>query len=202
MIGRTFGRLTVLEFAGVVSARRMWKVRCICGTERVVAGGNLRSGGSQSCGCLKNELAAARLYKGYDTRSSEYKSWSHLRDRCNNPRNRDYLDYGGRGISYPKEWDDFGQFLADVGPKPWPGAEIERVKNDESYSKSNCRWATRKEQNRNKRNTLWVLLNGKKMSLAEAVEITGTNYDTIRSRIVRGHVIGHGITLPKKDYNK
>lgn len=197
MVGKVFGRLTVIAAAGHRKAVRLYLVRCQCGVEKTVDGSNLRWGTTKSCGCLHKDNLRARLSKGSDTATSEYRTWSRLRDRCNNPRNRDYPGYGGRGIGYHSSWESYACFLADVGYKPFPGAELERIDNDKGYSADNCRWATRTEQNRNKRNTRWVLLQGRKISLAEAAETVEVNYSTLLSRIARGHNVGHGITLPE-----
>lgn len=198
LTGQKFGRWTILSLAGKSArGKSLWQAVCECGTSRSVEGSNLRSGGSRSCGCLKDDLARIRLSKGFDTSSSEYKSWYHFKERCNNPNNKDYASYGGRGISYQKSWDVYANFLKDMGPKPVPGLELERKNNNKNYTKANCRWASRKEQNRNKRNTRWVLLNRRKISLAEAAELVGQDYSKLITRIRRGQSIGYGITLPK-----
>lgn len=79
-----------------------------------------------------------------------YSSWAHMKERCRNPRCKDYPNYGGRGISYCKRWEQFENFLADMG-EPLPGLTLDRKNNNRGYSKSNCRWATRKQQSINQR---------------------------------------------------
>lgn len=84
-------------------------------------------------------------------RAPEYNSWAKMLDRCRNPKSPDYKNYGGRGINVCDAWADFAKFLEDMGPRPSPGHSIERVNNDEGYSPSNCVWATREVQARNRR---------------------------------------------------
>jgi hypothetical protein len=83
--------------------------------------------------------------------SPSYKSWWNMRNRCNNPKNKDYARYGGRGIKVDPAWDDFHQFIEDVGEKPSPQHSIDRINNDGNYEPGNVRWATRQEQTHNSR---------------------------------------------------
>ena len=84
-------------------------------------------------------------------RTREYETWVSMRDRCRNPNNKRYENYGGRGIRICKRWDDFANFLADMGERPSPQHSLDRINNDGSYRPSNCRWATRSQQRRNRR---------------------------------------------------
>ncbi|KAF0156275.1 MAG: hypothetical protein FD189_1080 [Elusimicrobia bacterium] len=167
--GQRFGRLTVLAFAGrTPKGEALWRCRCECGRERVVLAYNLRSGGSQSCGCLARELSSKRRLrhgecrKGRETR--EHLVWRMMKARCSNPHNKDFMDYGGRGIRICARWlHSFPNFLADVGRKPSPAHSIDRKDNDGHYScghcpecvkngwPANCRWATATEQRMNQR---------------------------------------------------
>lgn len=84
-------------------------------------------------------------------RTPEYRAWAAARNRCNNPKNDAYEDYGGRGIYMCERWNNFAAFLEDMGPRPSSQHTLERVKNDYGYCKDNCVWATRKEQANNRR---------------------------------------------------
>lgn len=113
----------------------------------------------------------------------EYRVWMSMRNRCRNPRYKDYHNYGGRGIMVVARWDDFANFLADMGPRPTPGHELDRIDNDGSYEPSNCRWATRTEQARNKRTSRRLTIYGVTKTVAEWSELHHISYTTILYRI-------------------
>lgn len=159
MDGRRFGRLEVIDRAGLVSRSATWNCKCDCGVELVVFGLNLRSGDTQSCGCLHSEMTSARSLKhghiGGSTRKKRrttktYRCWSNMINRCRNPNAERWLDYGGRGIQVCEQWQDFRQFLEDMGEAP-VGLTIERKNNDGNYEPNNCKWATYREQRANQR---------------------------------------------------
>lgn len=153
LTGRVFGRWTVIER----SAKRKWLCICDCGNRVSVYGTNLTSGKSRSCGCLSVELARARFTKHDCARSNavtaEYRAWQHMRDRCFNPKNKSYHDYGGRGITVCQEWrDDFGTFYEYIGPKPSSAHSLDRFPDmNGNYEPGNVRWATHTEQAHNTR---------------------------------------------------
>jgi len=154
--GSRVGRWTILKLATTAGAAYWW-CQCDCGTRKVVAAGNLRSGRSRSCGCWRTELLVSRFTTHGHTvggrHSSTYNSFQAMHARCRNPRPACWLNYGGRGIRVARRWTGlrgFANFLRDLGPRP-PGLTLDRRDNDAGYSPSNCRWADRHTQRVNQR---------------------------------------------------
>lgn len=180
--GNVYHRLTVVESAGSTSSGdSLWMCRCECGTMTTVARSDLRKGGIKSCGCL-------RSIQGGGHGTPEYTSWKEMKRRCYNKRNREYRNYGGRGITICDRWrTSFVNFLADMGPKPFPEATIDRYpNNDGNYEPGNCRWATRLEQGHNTRKVHLLTYNGETMPLRAWARKLGITHRTLSVRIERG----------------
>jgi hypothetical protein len=151
--GLAFGKWTVLALAGSVqdsggAMRKKWLCRCACGNEKLVNTGPLTTGKSTGCGCW-------RIRHGSTIRkqpSPEYVAWASMKQRCLNVNTSRYKDYGGRGITICESWlKSFEAFLSDMGVKPSPDHSLDRIDNHGNYEASNCRWATRSQQQLNKR---------------------------------------------------
>jgi len=198
LTGWTFGRWHVLYRA---DARRncpqvLWWCRCECGTERAVLSGSLKNGASRSCGCWNREVLLARwrthgksgsLNNGFQDRVPEYNAWAAMKDRCLNPKNAGFHNYGGRGITVCERWrSSFETFLNDMGGKPSPRHTLDRLDNDGPYCKENCRWATRQEQMNNVRYNHLLTLNGETQTMAEWSRRLGIPYATLKDRLRRG----------------
>lgn len=118
----------------------------------------------------------------------EYGAWKRMRHRCENPDHPRYADWGGRGIRVCDRWQDFANFLADMGPRP-PGMSLDRwPDNNGNYEPGNCRWATPVEQVRNRRNAIDVTMEGITMGLKDWCRSLELNYQTVFMRISRGRL--------------
>jgi len=177
--GQVFGRLTVLEFGGYSKHNQArWKCQCVCGSIKLVASNNLRRGMTKSCGCVQNKWS-----HGCSQNSETYKTWESMKQRCYNKNHKHYRNYGGRGITVCKRWkDNFAAFLEDMGDRP-PKATIDRIDNSLGYSPENCRWATRKQQQRNRRTNRLLTCNGETHCLAEWAEKVGLTKAIIAKRL-------------------
>lgn len=152
--GHRFGRLTAISVherrISSGNTRIFWKCLCDCGSEVIIVRMNLHSngiGGSKSCGCLKLEKATSHG----KTKTKEYRAWASMHQRCNNPKNKRYEGWGGRGITVCDRWTSFECFLSDMGCRPSDEYSLDRINNDGNYEPSNCKWSTRSEQQLNKR---------------------------------------------------
>lgn len=117
-------------------------------------------------------------------------------DRCENPQNKAFSHYGGRGIAVCARWRSFKDFLTDAGSRPSPKHSIDRIDNDRGYEPGNVRWATQKEQTRNTRANKLLTFNGETLCMSEWAERTGIGSPTIRTRLVLGWSVADALTRP------
>ncbi len=179
LTGHVFGMWTVIGLAEVKKGHgAFWLCRCQCGRERAVIGKSLRIGDSSGC-------KSCRAISHGSHSSPEYCSWAHMIQRCRNPRNTQYRDYGGRGIRVRDRWLAFENFLEDMGTKPSPEHTIERIDNSLGYFKDNCTWSTRAEQPRNTRRTRLITYGGRTMCVADWASEIGISPDTLSYRLKR-----------------
>jgi len=190
IIGKKFARLTVIGEAkprrylcGTIRRRSI--ALCDCG--KVIETDNtfLMLEKTRSCGCLRRELLSNQEKThghtvGYPTRT--YFSWRAIIERCTNTNNKQWKDYGGRGIQICKQWMSFESFLSDMGERP-KGTTIDRIDNDGNYCSENCRWISRREQQRNKRTNRIVTFKGVTGCLVEMCERFSVPYGLVRQRL-------------------
>lgn len=186
LTGRRFARWTVMGFSHQVGKMLYWHCVCDCGTNRAVFGGDLKRGGSLSCGCFMREAAAKRSKTHGMMRHPAYRSWVYMKMRCENPRTDGYRLYGGRGIKVCKRWSSFERFWADMGSTWREGLTLERINVNGDYKPSNCRWATWKEQAGNRRTERLIDTPEGKMSVTKAAELFGLTRSTIFACISYG----------------
>lgn len=202
LTGQKFTRLLVVERDSVSSGGNMiWQCVCDCGVRVSVRAGNLVSGNTKSCGCLKKEFASS-AFKTHGltvggNKSAEYKVWQGIRRRCNNRNDATFRNYGAKGITISKEWDSFETFINDMGVRPSSLHSIERINNGLGYNKDNCKWATKKEQARNTSSNRNITIDGKFYStLTEAVEVYRLNCEMIKKRLLIGWDVEDAFKLP------
>lgn len=153
VVGDVYDRWTVIAPAGRDGTGHLkWLCRCVCGTEKAIAGTYLRCGVSRSCGCLQRERAPGAPSTHEMSTTAEYRAWQAMKQRCLNANNPSFRDYGARGISICEAWlESFEAFIDDVGRRPSRKHSLHRIDNDGNYEPGNVEWATRKEQAANRR---------------------------------------------------
>lgn len=132
----------------------------------------------------------------------EYSSWHAMKTRCDNPTHNAYPRYGGRGITYDPRWDDFQNFIDDMGLKPDPKMELDQIDNEKNYCKENCRWTTRKEQTRNrggKRATRLYTYDGKTMCIKDWADYVGISPQSMQKRLNKGWPLERAFEKVKKE---
>lgn len=171
--------------------------RCGCGKIVDVDVKRLLSGRSTRCkDCAKKSPERVTNLKHGRSGSVEYDAWRAMRYRCGNPSCWNFPDYGGRGITVCKEWDEsFEAFLADMGPRP-DGWSLDRINNDQGYYPRNCRWASKKEQQRNRRVTKTVSWQGKDRTLSELEAEFGLPRSVLSLRLGLGWTLERALKEP------
>ena len=187
LVGRTFGKLLAIRVVGSEQpGGRIWECLCDCGATTTAFARQLTTGGKKSCGCLKREHPGREVKHGRTARNSgAYRAWNAMRLRCHRKDLWIYQRYGGRGITICERWNDFRNFLADVGEKP-PCKTLGRINNDGNYEPGNCRWETPKEQARNRSTARMVEYRGEARCLAEWCDVLGKSRDTLKYRLKHG----------------
>lgn len=196
--GAMFGNWKVIKFVGVREVgkakvkKAFWLCECQCEkkTLREIPSDSLKSGNSKSCGCLKIKATIERSTKhGFARRgkngSSIYHVWHEIKDRCLNTNNKQYGNYGGRGITICDEWKasfvSFKDWAFSNGYKT--GLTIDRINNDGNYEPSNCRWVDYKVQANNTRSNVFIEYSGERKTIAQWCEQLGQKPQIVYNRI-------------------
>jgi hypothetical protein len=196
-MGRTFDRLRVTAYAGKLSNDQWWLCQCECGTTLKVGAQQLQRRATRSCGCIAREMIGALRRRHGMADSPEHRTWRHMIERCNSPADRSYARYGGRGVRVCERWlQSFENFFADMGSRPSPEHSIDRIDNAKGYEPSNCRWATRVQQSRNRSIVKPVTIAGVTLTLPEWAERVNLPLGCIRARLSRGWSPEDAVSFP------
>ncbi len=194
--GVRFGRLVALEPTGKDRHRNiLWRCVCDCGKETTVSAAGLKK--TKSCGCLWKDSVIAKSTTHGMSNTKLYDVWAAIKQRCCNPNNARYVDYGGRGINLCSEWLEYEPFARWALYNGYSdGLDIDRIDNERGYSPDNCRFVSKKQNNRNKRNNRFLDYNGDVKSLSEWSEIMGIDPKTVWKRLARGWTTKKALETP------
>jgi hypothetical protein len=194
LTGQRFGSLVALSEDGYMGRCTVWLCQCDCGARVRMRTITLR-GGAQSCRACGNTRQAAKIASHGMHRDPVYKAWRGMRSRCENPNDKGFHNYGGRGIRVCERWQAFPVFYEDMGDPP-PGMSIDRIDNDGDYEPGNCRWATVVEQGRNRRTNRLVTFNGQTKCVTAWAEESGLTATCLLQRLKRGWAVELALTAP------
>lgn len=198
--GQKFNKLTAIKFTGEsTTSGRIWECVCDCGNIALVPIGKLTSSHTKSCGCQKIESTIKRSTKhGFAQRGILNKTWmiwTDMRKRCFNKNNNRFNHYGGRGITICERWNDFNNFIEDMGECP-DGYSIERVDVNGNYAPENCKWIPMIEQSRNTTRVIYITINGETKILADWARHFSIDYRKVQYRIKKGWDVLSAFTTP------
>lgn len=196
---RFWDRVTAIRLAGREGRHLIWECKCDCGNLFYRPSNLVTAGHTKSCGCLKSTKLAERNRTHGETAhgkaSKEYRAWATMLRRCSDKKFVAYPDYGGRGIKVCERWLTFDNFLSDMGRAPSSKHTLGRENPDEDYCSENCRWETKMEQGRGKRNNRLLEFNGRKLTIAEWTRETGLPVGAIAARLEHGWSVDEAISL-------
>ena len=203
--GERFGSLVVIKRDGKIGGLNAWLCKCDCGTVLRIKASQLKNGQRRSCGCNKRKKRGPRpdlAKKNKENAKYEYlhrptySSWQAMKARCLNPNDKDYHNYGERGITICSDWIiDYNNFLKDMGQRP-KGTTIDRIDFNGNYVKENCRWATQIQQCNNTRKNIYVTYLGEELSASQMARKYGIETKTFIYRIKHGWSIEKALLTP------
>lgn len=198
LLGKKIGKLTVIGRAPNRGKLALWICRCTCGNKTTVLAGNLSRGHTRSCGCLWEESITKHGYVKHPL----YSVWKDMKARCLNPRDCSYRNYGGRGVTVCSAWLDPRVFILWALNHGYrKGLTLDRRNNNGNYTPRNCRFVTRKIQQRNQRQTVILCFRGKSKPMADWLDMPrvkrlGVDKNILRSRLRYGWTVKQALTLP------
>lgn len=199
LTGCHFGMVIVLSEGGRDKhGAILWNCECNCGNASIIRGSSLTSGRVKSCGCGVLIAASAPKTHG-ESHLPLYRRWQSMLSRCQNPNNSEYRNYGGRGISITERWQSYEGFAADMKQGFDATLELDRIDVNGNYGPENCRWTTRKEQQRNKRSNHLITWNDKTLPAIEWALLLGIKPNTLIYRLRRGWPIGKALEIANAD---
>ena len=184
--------LTPFRRADQAASKVYWLCRCHCGRLAYIQRQCLRRG-TRTCGC---RMKVSKQWRHGKYNTPTYKAWGAMKKRCDDPQNGAWRHYGGRGISYDPRWKDFTNFLADMGMRPAPNDELDRINNNGNYCKENCRWVTRQQNLNNTRVNHVVVYNGQQMTASELARQVGLRPNRLLARLRAGFTLERAISMP------
>lgn len=194
-IGEKYSRLEIIDFIKKEKSIEYYNCKCICGNFKIIRYSDIINNKTKSCGCYRKEVATKnaklKITHGHTKKfniSSEYYSWASMINRCTNIKCKEYSKYGAKGIIICDRWlESFENFIEDMGLKPDKSYSIDRIDNNGNYKLSNCRWATRIEQQNNKSNNKKVInfiTNEEYPSMSAAARANNININTLRDQLI------------------
>lgn len=193
LVGKRIGRLIVFNDGPKRHGRKTYDCVCDCGGTKTVTSSNLVQGKTTSCGCARKESSAAiaigRIEENAKRRDPLYHRWGCMIQRCHNPKNPSFKNYGARGIVVCDEWRaSFDAFLRDMGRPEDSKQTIERIDNEGNYSPDNCKWAYRSNQLRNQRRSIVITIAGETLHAKEWADRIGGHYQSITKAFRTGGI--------------
>lgn len=204
LTNKKFGRLLVLSKVNTVKHSVMWECLCDCGKHTIVAANNLTSGRIKSCGCLKIDRLIERSTTHNQRHTKLYDVWKTMRQRCDNPNNVSYHNYGGRGISVCEDWKTSFQSFYDWSMQNGYSEKltIDRIDVNGNYCPENCRWTDRTTQANNMRCNRLIEYNGEIYTLANLARKYNLSYSCLQNRLSSNWSIEKAISVPPRKSRK
>lgn len=198
-VGEKYGKLTVIERCGTRRSYQTWWCLCECGKKVESVSVYLTTGRAKSCGCSKGQFSAAGNTKHGQSKTPIYRAWSNAKDRCRNPKHKAYKHYGGRGIEFSSEWDEFETFYREMRDGWFKGGHLDRIDNNKGYEPGNCKWSTVTEQQNNKRSNVKCETPHGIMTVEQTMVFYGLSRSAIAHRLRSGKT---GVELVKPSQKK